>query len=410
MKRPIAIGLSPDTQKADVFRALKQLTMPWSMIKGNYSKLLENWFKDYFKVKYAVSFNSGRGSLYAVLKAMGIGEKDEVILQGFTCVAVPNSVIWVGARPIYVDITPSLTINPLEIKKSITKKTKAIIVQHTFGIPSDMEKIIQIAKEYNLFVIEDCAHVIGGELKNKKLGTFGDAAIFSFGRDKAFSSVFGGMAITNNDRIGTNLKNYYRQLEYPPFFWTVQQLLHPILFSIILPIYNVFIGKVLLFMFQKMKLLSFPVTVKEKEGKIEYKFIKRLPNALAYLAYYQLKNVEEFNKKRTLFANYYKKELQEYNLPFTGTAEFLRFPVRVSNQSTILKKFKSKGIYLGNWYANCIDPKGVNFKKVYYIPGSCKEAEKASNEIINLPTYPVLTYTEGEKVVKLFKEYGSATN
>ena len=120
-----------------------------------------------------------------------IGEGDEVLVQAFTCVAVPNSVLWAQATPVYADIDATLNIDPIDVEKKITNRTKAIIVQHTFGIPADMDALVALAKKHNILLIEDCAHSLGATYKGKKVGTFGDAAFFSFGRDKVVSSVFG---------------------------------------------------------------------------------------------------------------------------------------------------------------------------------------------------------------------------
>src|SRR5258708_1144887 len=153
MKRPIAIGLSPNTQKDDIILALRLLCMPWQYVRGSAAKELERWFRTYFKLSYAVAFINARSALYAILHCLHIKQGDEVILQAFTCVAVPNAIIATGAKPIYVDIDQSLNINPDLIEKKITKKTKAIIVQHTFAIPANMDAIGKIAQKYAIHVI-----------------------------------------------------------------------------------------------------------------------------------------------------------------------------------------------------------------------------------------------------------------
>ncbi len=228
--KPIALGLSPNTQKDDVYLALRQLFSPWSYQRGSAIAELEQWFRNFFAVSYAVTFSNGRSALFAVLHELGIGEGDEVIIQAFTCIVVPNAVVATGAIPVYADISTSLTIDPKSLEKHITKKTKAIVVQHTFGIATDMDTIQKLAKKYGLFVIEDVAHTLGGEYKGKKLGTLSDAAIFSFGRDKAFSSVFGGMAITANKILGKKIRQYQQQKNYPSFKWITSSCFTRLLF------------------------------------------------------------------------------------------------------------------------------------------------------------------------------------
>lgn len=414
MGRPIAISLSPNTTKHDVFLAFQLLLSPWRYFRGNGVKQLEQWFRTFFGVSHAVSFASGRAALTAVLSSYDIRKGDEVLLQAFTCVAVPNAVLSVGARPIYVDIQEDLTLDPDGIAKNITAKSKAIIVQHTFGIPSDMTKINQLAKKHKLIVIEDCAHVIGGTYKQKKLGCWSDAAIFSFGRDKAFSSVFGGMAITTNQTIGKRLKQFQKKQENPSFLWVAQQLFHPVAFAFILPLYTLLsLGKVLLVLLQKFHFLSFPVMASEKKGTVAAQTLKRLPNALALLALSQIKTVKQTNAKREQFVTYYQQQVRIGEQPFQGQAPLLRFPLFVDKRDTMLHFFRKKGIYLGTWYSAVIDPLGVDFKKVYYKKGSCPNAERAASRIINLPTYPTLTNVEVKKIsqlIRFYYDYNSRNN
>lgn len=404
MRRPIAVSLAPNLEKKDVFCSIKLLFSPWKYFNGKEIKLLEQWFCQYFKVSYAVSFNSGRSSLFAILKSLSIGKEDEVILQAFTCVAVANAILLTGAKPVYADINHSLTIDIKDLTGKITPYTKAIIVQHTFGIPASMDLVKKIARKNKLFIIEDCAHVIGGVYKNKKLGSFGEASFFSFGRDKAFSSTSGGMVITNNKSLGIKLRNLQKNIKYPSFFWVIQQLFHPIAFSVILPLYDFFsVGKIILVFLQKINLLSFPVSTKEKEGTISIDHIRRLPNALSSLALVQLKRVRQFNKKREGIASIYLKELKKNQLKFLyeNTIPFLRFPLLVEKRDQIIKLFRKNGIYLGTWYSGIIDPEGVNLEKIFYEKGSCQNAEYIAQKIINLPTYPLMKVHDTKKILFL---------
>lgn len=402
MLRPLAISLAPNLEGKDALLALRLLFSPWTFFNGKYLKLLEQWFRQYFRVSHAITFNSGRGGLFGILKALDVSKGDEVILQAFTCVAVPNAIIALGARPVYADVDGQLTIDVKDLEEKITKKTKAIIVQHTFGIPAKLRGIKKIARKHKLFIIEDCVHAIG-------LGIVGDAAFFSFGRDKAVSSVFGGIAITNNQTFGKRLREFQRTLSYPSFFWTVQQLFHPIFFFfLILPLYNFFsLGKILLVLFQKIQLLSMPVSLGEKQGKTESILVKKLPNALACLALFQLKRIKEFNQKREIISKKYIQELGQssFVLPYKKVIPFLRFPVLVDKRDQLLTSLKQHGVYLGKWYAEVIDPKGTNLKAVFYQRGSCPKAEFFAKKIINLPTYPTVSESDVQKVIRLLKQY-----
>jgi len=404
----ISIGLSPNTEKEDILLALKNLLMPWSYQRGNSINKLEEWFKNYFRSPYAISFQNGRSALFAILSALGIEKNDEIILQAFTCIVVPNAISATGAKPVYADITQSLTIDPDDLKKKITQKTKAIIVQHTFGIPTDMDAVIKIAKEYNLFIIEDVAHTIGGEYKEAKLGTFGIASIFSFGRDKAFSSVFGGIAITSDKKLGEKLSAFQRDLPYPSKIWIAQQLLYPIICAFVINFYyTFFIGKFIHFLLRKINFFSFPVDKEERKGVFSSKNIRKFPNALASLAILQLEKLEIFNKKRKAFAQKYIKELKslQIKIPYKENEPLMRFPLLINDKKITKNYFFKKGIYIGDWYNQAIDPLGIRLENVYYTKSMCPRAENIAEHIINLPTNPTINDEDIKKVVEVLKEY-----
>lgn len=387
----ISSSLSPNTDWRDVLAALQILVKPWTWKRGGDIEKVESWFRNYFQTDTAVSFNAGRAALLAILEAFGIGRGDEVLLQAFTCVAVPNSVLWAGAKPVYVDIDDTFNMDPVDAEKKITPKTKAIIVQHTFGIPAQINKLKDIAARYHLILIEDCAHSLGAIYKGKKIGTFGDAAFFSFGRDKVVSSVWGGMAIGES-----TLKKFQRNLPYPSYFWIFQQLLHPIAFAIILPLYTVGLGKLLLFLLQRIHLLSLPVYREEKRGRQPNTIPAKYPNALAGLLTNQLSKLDTLMHKRRQVAQYYE------NKTVVG-ATYLRYPKLVNNPQVLRERAKHSGILLGNWYHHIIDPKGVNYEDVGYIRGSCPKAEYAAAHIINLPT--TIPLEKAHKVAVCWKEY-----
>ena len=175
--KTVSISLSPNTEKDDVNLAIKER---FKKSKKNYIEIFENNFKKHLSFKYVFSLNSGRSALMLILKALDIKAHDEIIVQAFTCNAVINPILQKKAKPIYIDVDKTLNIDPKKIEARITKKTKAIIIQHTFGYPAEIEEIQKIAKKHNLFLIEDCAHALGAKYNNEYCGTFGDVAFFSF--------------------------------------------------------------------------------------------------------------------------------------------------------------------------------------------------------------------------------------
>ena len=404
-QRIISSSLSPNTEAQDVREAIHVILKPSTWQQGSAIDEVEQWFMTYLHASTTVSFDSGRSALLALLQAFAIGDGDEVLLQAFTCVAVSNSIRWTGATPVYVDINDSFNIDPKDLEKKITKHTKAIIIQHTFGVSGEMDAILILAKKYGLVVIEDCAHSLGATYKGKRIGSLGDAAFFSFGRDKVISSVWGGMAtVSEKYKVPSEkLRKYQRQLSMPSLHWIFRQLLHPIAFAVILPTYNMVLGKVMLETLKRLGLLSVPVYEEEKRGEKPSLRSRRYPNALARLLVRQLSKLERYNDQRRRIALYYCKALKsrkDITIPkLDKESVYLRFPILVADQVGVMRKAKRHGILLGDWYHHVVDPKGVDLDAAGYQPGSCPRVEEAAARIVNLPT--LVTRDEAECVVRV---------
>ena len=408
---PIAISLSPNTQYDDVAAAFRALFIIGNWRTGANIHKAKVWLQKYLGNKNIFLFNSGRSALYCLLMSLGIKKDDQVIIQAFTCAAVPEPVIWLGAKPVYADIDDSLNIDYKSLEQLINEKTKAIIVQHTFGIPAQIEKIKYIAQKHKLIFIEDCSHSLGGSYRGHKLGTIADAAIFSFGRDKVISCVFGGAAVINtrDKTVIRSMREIYSGLQVPGRIWIIRQLLHPILFFFILPLYNISIGKILIVTFQKLKILSKPVEKKELAAEKPTDFPAKLPDALAFLLLNQFKKLDKFNAARVWAALIYRrlmKNQQNIILPVSIEGSiYLRFNVLVDKRDSLLYYLKSKKILAGNWYHNVIDPEGVDYSAFAFKKGTLKMAEKAARQSLNLPTYYGLTDYDIKKIVDLISEY-----
>jgi len=416
--RPISISLSPNVEKDDIDLALKLIFNPSIWKNGKGIEGLEEEFKKYSGAKYAISFNSGRSALFSVLRNLGLKEDDEILLQAFTCNAVVNPILWANLTPVFVDCNDkNFNIDFEDLEKKITPKSRILIVQHTFGLPADMNKILEICQKNNLILIEDCAHSLGAEYspshqnlgsggKEKKVGTFGKIAFFSFSRDKVISSIYGGMVITNDDALAKKLKDFQEKIGHPSSFWIFQQLLHPILLNfLILPTYSFFrFGKTLLNLFQWLHILSKAVTFGEKRGKQPEYFPKKLPNALAVLALNQFKKLEKFNLHREKLADFYHENLKnsDFELPLKSAEKsqvFLRFTLKHLEAHQIIKKAWSKNILIGDWYDKVIAPHDTKLDKMRYKIGSCPKAEKLAQETFNLPTHINISLKEAKKIV-----------
>jgi perosamine synthetase len=201
-----------------------QRGMFWAI--GPNIEKFEEMLSQYVGTKYALVFNSGTSALHAVLLACGIGPGDEVIVPSFTFIATANSPLFVGAKPVFADIEEkTLGLDPQDVVRKITARTKAIIPVHYGGCPCIIKELIKIAEERKLILLEDAAESLGATIDNKKIGSFGKAAIFSFCSNKVISTGEGGAVVTNSAEIYERLKlirshgrlensNYFSSTEY----------------------------------------------------------------------------------------------------------------------------------------------------------------------------------------------------
>jgi perosamine synthetase len=199
----------PTITREDKKNAFDAINSGFISSEGKYNKLFENSFSNYIGSKYAIALSNGTVALETALYAIGIEKGDEVILPNFTIVSCLNSIIKLGAIPIFVDVDKNhWNIDHNLIEKKITKRTKAIIVCHIFGHPAEIKKIIQIRNKYNIKVIEDCAESHGAEYKGKKIGNFGDISTFSFYSNKLITTGEGGMVLTSNKKFADRARGY----------------------------------------------------------------------------------------------------------------------------------------------------------------------------------------------------------
>jgi perosamine synthetase len=191
----------PDITKEDIEAVCEVLRTP-DLSLGPKLAEFEQAFARYIGTKRAVAVNSGTSGLFLCMLALGIGPGDEVITTPFTFIATANSIMMVGAKPVFVDIDPiSLNIDPGKIESKITKKTKAIMPVEVFGNPSGFDKICKIADKHNLTVIEDSCEALGSALNKRKAGTFGTMSVFAFYPNKQITTGEGGMILTDNDDL-----------------------------------------------------------------------------------------------------------------------------------------------------------------------------------------------------------------
>lgn len=178
------------------------LDTTWISSKGKFIEQFEEKYAEYIGVNYATSVSNGTTAVHLCCLALGIGKGDEVIVPTFTYIASVNPIKYMGATPVFVDsLRDSWQMDPEDIRRKITPRTKAIIAVHLYGCPCDMHAIMKIADEHDVHVIEDCAEAIGSCIDGQKVGSFGDISAFSFFGNKTITTGEGGMVVTNNPEL-----------------------------------------------------------------------------------------------------------------------------------------------------------------------------------------------------------------
>ena len=317
---------------------------------------------DYVGAKYAVAISNGTSALHAACFAAGIGPGDEVITTPITFAASSNCVLYCGGTPVFADIDPkTYNIDPDDIRKKITDKTKAIIAVHLAGQPCDMDEIHKIAKENNLIVIEDGAHALGSVYKGKKVGSLSDMTTFSFHPVKPITTGEGGMIVTDNEE-------FYKKMV----------------------------------LFRSHGITRDKTMMTRNDGPWFYQqfdlgFNYRITDIQCALGCSQMKKLDRFLAKR-------KEIVLRYNEAFADCENIVTpYIVQVKNcdRKQIFEALRDRGI-------------GVN---VHYIPVymhpyyqehgykdvHCKNAEEVYSHIISLPLYPGLTEEQQSYVIDTLK-------
>ncbi|HSF83425.1 MAG TPA: DegT/DnrJ/EryC1/StrS aminotransferase family protein [Anaerolineales bacterium] len=325
------------------------------LAQGPRVKAFEDAFAEMCGVEFAIATTSGTTALHTTLLAHGIGPGDEVITSPFTFIASSNSILYVGARPIFVDIDPdTFNIDPNLIEAAITPATRAIMPIHLFGLSADMDPIIELSKHYNLIIIEDACQSHGAAYHGRKVGSFG-TGIFSLYPTKNITSAEGGM-ITTNDSSYAGRCRVIRQ--------------------------------------HGMRRRYF-------HDEMGYNF--RMSDVHAAIGLAQLKKLEQFNMKRQANARYLNEHLKGVltpKIPEHCLHVFHQYTVRVPNRKrdALMEHLHTHEIITGIYYPVPIHQQTYYVNELGYSL-SFPVAEKAAQEVLSLPVHPGLSQSDLEMIV-----------
>lgn len=387
--------LGGTTEFSDFLQALKLLASPGRLVDGPEIASYERAFAESVGARHGVSFSSGRVGLYGLLKCMGIGEGDEVLLQAPTHIVVPNAIRFTGARPVYVDCRfDDYNMDMADARKKITSSSRVLLLQHTFGIPADIDAAVDLARRHKLILLEDCVHALGATYYGSPVGAFGDAAFFSTEETKIISSTMGGMATTSDAALAESLKRFQASCQPPPRFLTSRYVLKLALYYLLTnprvhrymrAAYDAFGGR---------QPLPRPTTEEELLGKRPPRYEMRLSNAQALLASRQLRRLPANLSHRRKIARVYAECFESCRsaLPsISSGAEpaYVRFPIWVADRDAAVKAVSPYAV-LGTWFTSVLE-EAASPECGDYVAGSCPRAELSARHLVNLSTHPRTT-------------------
>jgi dTDP-4-amino-4,6-dideoxygalactose transaminase len=354
--------------KPEIDAAMAQVITKTAFIGGSFTEEFEKAFAAFCGTKHCIGVGNGTDAIFIALKALGVGEGDEVITVANSFIATSEAITMTGARVVFVDINPkTYNIDVGQIEAKVTPKTKAIVPVHLYGQPADMDPILDIARRNNLKIVEDCAQAHGAEYKGRRIGSFGDMACFSFYPGKNLGA-YGdaGATVTNSDDLSVKARMFANH-------GRIDKYNH------------------------------------EREG-----VNSRMDGLQGAVLNTKLKHLEDWTEKRRRNAYLYNEHLKRLPLTIPFEIESVKavyhlYVIRVNAElrQGLQDHLKKNGIATGIHY-----PIALPYLKAYdYLGcglGDFPQALKASQEIVSLPMYPELSEQQikyiSEKINEFFKE------
>ncbi|MTI81809.1 MAG: DegT/DnrJ/EryC1/StrS family aminotransferase [Firmicutes bacterium] len=334
------------------------------LAQGEYVKQFESDFANYLGAKYATATSSGTSALHAVMDGLSISPGDKVITTPFSFIASANAILYCGAEPVFADIDPqTYNISPDNLAAAVKKHpdAKAVLMVHLYGLPADMDGICQIVKENSLYLLEDCAQAHGAAYKGKKVGTFGDAAAFSFYPTKNITSVEGGMVVTNNHQLNQRVKMF----------------------------------------------INHGQSKRYHHDLLGYNF--RMTNIHAAVGIEQLKKLDEFNQQRIENAEYYLKHIKNPRVtlsykPDDCTHVYHQFTLQSEEREGLINHLHKNEVGYAIHYPLII-PRQKLYQRKFNYQESWPVAEEVAQRCVSIPVHPGLTPKQRQYIVEVVNSY-----
>jgi dTDP-4-amino-4,6-dideoxygalactose transaminase len=354
------------------------------------------------------TFFRGRVALFAILKELGVGKGDEVAVPAYTCVAVPEAVLASGARPIYVDLEATgLATDAVHCDAILSSRTKAIVVQHTFGIPARVAAFVNLGRQRGVPIIEDCCHTFSSTYKGREVGTFGDAAFYSFEWGKPIVAGLGGSLVCRNAELEHRVAASYASFKQPSFlrdlrlraqYYAFSALYRPSLYWMIRDLKD-----------HLTRAGLAESNYSESYGGVAGKdFGLRMARSCRARLIGKMRALARVTQNSRFVCERYRTEIRgaivgHVEVPAGTEPVYARYPLWTEQKGRLLALARKARVELAGWYATPIHPLARDeWESVAYVAGSCPNAELRVRQIVTLPTHSRVSPRDIERTVRFF--------
>ena len=396
--------LGGTTSAGEAARALALAARPRRLIEGPAIERYEAELARCVGADTAVSFAAGRIALYGMLRELGVGAGDEVIVPLPTHIVVTNAVKYLGATPVYADCRlTDYNVDPERAAALIGPRTKAMLVQHTFGIPADMDALLALAREHEIPLIEDCVHALGATWRQRPVGGIGFAGFFSTEETKVISTTMGGAGVTSDPQLAERLRAFQRECPPPGRSLTARRLAKlAVYYALTQPNVHT-VARSAYELFGERQPLPVPTSEEELAGERPEHYEERLSAGQAEIALSQLAQLSGNLAHRRRVAAEYADALGPIGFPPPVVADdaepaWVRYPVRVADRDAAIRVLR-RHMVPGTWFTS-VQEEAVRPTINGYVEGTCPQAERAARELVNLPTHPRVSAKDVTAIVE----------
>lgn len=352
----------------------------------------------------------GRVALFAILRALGVGPGDQVITQAFTCLAVPEAIMARGAQPVYADVEPAgFNMDASDLRRKLTARTRAVIIQHTYGIPADLDGLLAVVGQAGLPLIEDCCHTIASTYHGILVGRHGVAAFYSYEWGKPVVVGIGGSAVIHDPSLREAVRAQYGSFLYPGSWFHVrlraQQLVHQLA-------YRPFLYYVARWLYHRLGSVGAAQSNYNPidPGHAARDFSLRMAMPLQGRLHKQLAHVDELTRHSPDIAEAYAERIQSPVVAHVPVGEgrdvvYARYPLLAADKPRLLAAARRANVELAEWYTTPIHPvPASDWQRVGYEAGSCPQAEMRCRQVVTLPVHATVGSADVERTIQFFNE------